>query len=244
MKTMVRFGSVALALLSVLVVARDARPFVSPSVPALVIRPRFPGDLFVLSTDPVLGDDTARVTIVEFSDLQCPYCRNGAVTLTELRAKYGSELRIVWKDMPLTFHAMARPAAKAGRVAFLVGGSPAFWKLEELIFSQQYALSTKLSTWADSVGADASATTRYGTIADALIDDSIKLARELGVNGTPAFFIDGVSVTGAQPVDAFSKIIDEHLSEAKLLLASGVPARGLYSAMLARHPPTVTKEKD
>lgn len=234
-------GFAALSVLAASIAfAHDARSFVSPSAHVRMVRPRVPGDLSVLPTDPSLGSETALVTIVEFSDLQCPFCSRGASTLTDLRAKYGTDLRVVWKDMPLVFHNMARPAARAGRVAFLASGNAAFWKLEEQIFAQQYALSTKLTMWSDSVGADASAITRHSATADELIDDSIKLASELGVSGVPAFFIDGVSISGAQSIDAFSKIIDDHLSEARLLLASGVPLRGIYSAMLAKHPPKVT----
>ncbi len=226
-------------------VARDVAPFVTPSKPVVsVVRPRGPGDLIVLSTDPVMGVDTARVTIVEFSDLQCPFCARAGKTLLDLRAQYGDDLRIVWKDMPLVFHPQARPAARAGRVAFLASGNAAFWKLQEQIFAEQYALSTKLPGWSDAVGADANAMSRFGTLADQLIDDSVKLAEELYVNGTPTFFIDGELLNGAQPFDAFQKVIDAHVIEARALLSSGVPPRGLYLAMLARHAPKVRPPKE
>ena len=125
---------------------------------------------------------------------------------------------------------------------FLANGNTAFWDLHHQIFLNQAALASKLPAMAFAVGVDAGVVVRFDTFADRLIDDSIALASELGVSGTPAFFIDGVMLSGAQPVDSFSKIIDEHIIEAKQLLAAGTPVRSLYPTLLAKHPPKVAGE--
>lgn len=189
----------------------------------------------VLATDPMRGDDGALVTIVEFGDLQDPFTMRLETTLDDVRKKYGKDVRIVWKDYPLAFHAQAKPAARATRVAFLEGGAPAFWKLHDKILGNQKDLASELETWASDVGADSSAMARHGKRADELIDATTQMAKDLGVPGTPCSFVDGEKLNGARPLSDFEKVIDEHIVEAKKLLAGGVKQEDLYAEMVDRH---------
>lgn len=194
-----------------------------------------PVALPILESDPVRGDSRALVTIVEFGDYQDPFTARLETTLSDLLKKYGSDLRVVWKDYPLAFHYEARPAAKAARVAMLEGGPPSFWKFHDKILDNQKDLKTELSTWSSDFGADPSAMSRSGKRADALIDAGVQLAKDLGVPGTPCSFIDGEKLSGARTQADFEKIVDAHLSEAKKLLASGTAREDLYAELVARH---------
>ena len=194
-----------------------------------------PSALPILETDPVRGDPRALVTIVEFGDFQDPFTARLETTLADVLKKYGSDVRVVWKDYPLAFHYEARPAAKAARVALLEGGPSDFWKFHDKILGNQKDLRTDLSTWSTDFGADPSAMGRNGKRAEALIDAGTQLAKDLGVPGTPCSFIDGEKLSGARAQADFEKIIDVHLSEAKKLLASGTAREDLYAELVERH---------
>ncbi|MGZ3424628.1 MAG: DsbA family protein [Polyangiales bacterium] len=189
----------------------------------------------ILPTDPVRGGKRAKVTIVEFSDFQCPFCGKASTTMEALLKKYDEDLRLVWKDEPLDFHKEAMPAAKAAKTAFLDSGATAFWKLHDKIYANQSDLGTELSTWAADVGVTAKATTKFESTVEKAIKDSIALAKEVGATGTPCFFIDGQRLSGAQPQASFEKVIDEHIVEADALLAKGVSREDLYPRLYAKH---------
>src|SRR2546430_13814033 len=96
----------------------------------------------ISSKDPTWGARTAPVTLVLFSDYQCPFCGKVEETITQLKQKYGADkLRIVWKNSPLPFHKDARPAAIAGETVFRLGGNKAFWKWHETAFQNQRTLT-------------------------------------------------------------------------------------------------------
>lgn len=194
-----------------------------------------PGVLPILETDPVRGDARALVTLVEFGDFQDPFTARLETTLVDLQKKYGSDLRVVWKDYPLAFHYEARPAAKAARVALLDGGPPTFWKFHDKILDNQKDLKSELSTWSTDFGVDGTVISRLGKRADEQIDAGIQLAKDLGVPGTPCSFIDGEKLSGARPLADFEKIIDAHVAEAKKLLASGTAREDLYAELVSRH---------
>ncbi|MBI2392125.1 MAG: thioredoxin domain-containing protein [Deltaproteobacteria bacterium] len=196
---------------------------------------KLPPALPVLETDPVRGDPRALVTVVEFGDLQDPFTARLETTLEDVLKKYGSDVRIVWKDYPLAFHYEARPAARAARVAMLEGGPSDFWKLHDKILANQKDLKSELSTWSVDFGADPSAVSRHGKRADALIDATVELAKDLGVPGTPCTYIDGEKLSGARPLAEYEKIIDAHLAEAKKLLAAGTAREDLYAELVERH---------
>ncbi len=189
----------------------------------------------ILETDPARGDARALVTLVEFGDYQDPFTARLESTLRTLSKKYGSDLRIVWKDYPLAFHADARPAARAARVALIERGEGAFWSFHDKLLDEQKDLKSELTAWSSDFGAGESALARSGKRADSSIDASVQLAKDLGVPGTPCSFVDGEKLNGARTDADFERVIDAHLAEAKKLLASGTAREDLYAALVAAH---------
>lgn len=164
-----------------------------------------------LDKEPNWGNADAPVTIVEFSDFQCPYCGQGKVRLTELKKMYGKKLHVVYKQYPLPSHPDARPAAEAS-MCVNEQGSDKFWKFHDMLFDNQQALAeANLKDYAKKVGVDMKkfeecfAAKKYAP----QIDASIAEGQRLGVNSTPSFFVNSQLIKGAQPVAEFKEIIDE-----------------------------------
>ena len=189
----------------------------------------------ITNADAVWGSRHALVTLVEFSDFQCPFCARAVDTVSDLQKEYGPEkLRVVFKHTPLQFHPNARPCAEAAQAVRMLGGNRAFWTFYDLAFHDQANLGdASYETWAQKAGVnvsafrDALAAKRFS----AKIDDDVELGKTIGVNGTPAFFINGVMVSGAQPIDKFQTIIDAQLAAAKEKLAKGTSADDLYAVL-------------
>lgn len=185
----------------------------------------------VAANDPSLGKATALVTIVEFGDLQCPFCRKAAFTINELRKQYGDNLRFVWKNNPLAFHKEARPAAEVAMALLQKGGNSAFWNYYNSIFNTP-------DTFTSDVYENALKNTQVpkSEIEKLLqsggparkVDDDIALAKQIGVDATPVFFINGVMLRGAQSAEKFKEIIDRELPKAKELLNAGIPQNQIY----------------
>lgn len=201
----------------------------------------------VLADDPQRGRADALVTIVEFSDYQCPFCKRVEATLEEVHRLYGKDVRTVWKDNPLPFHPRAMPAAKLARAVFQSKGNDAFWKLHDALFANNPQLEdsdfeelvTKQGlSWKALQGPLASAKI------SARINESIELADDFQARGTPHFFINGRRLSGAQPIDAFKQLIDEELAKARALLEHGTPRGKLYAELLkdAATPPPPPKK--
>lgn len=170
---------------------------------------------------PALGRADAPVTVVEFSDFQCPYCRRHVnVTLPELKKDYVAtgKVRYVFRDLPIdSIHPHARKAAEAAHCA---GEQGRYWEMHDVLFQQQRQLAAGyLKTHAAALGLDRvafDACLDEGKQAKAIRDDEVA-ARSIGVTATPTFFIgrtrpdgtiDGVRIVGAQPIAAFRKAID------------------------------------
>jgi protein-disulfide isomerase len=188
-----------------------------------------------LGTSPVRGDATALVTIVEFSDFQCPFCDRVEPTLEAVRRKYGNEVRIVWKNEPLPFHANAEPAAQAALEVRAERGEAGFWAMHDKLFAAQSDLSMPvLARLAGEVGASPSRVrTAVSTHARAKeIAEDQDVAEDFQADGTPHFFIDGRRLVGAQPEEKFDAIIDEEIARAHGLLAKGIPLAGLYDELI------------
>ena len=185
----------------------------------------------ISSDDPMRGDRTALVTIVVFSDFQCPFCKKLEPTLDDVRAKYGKDVRVVWRNNPLAFHTNAKPCAEAARGVFLLGGNSAFWSFHDSAFAGSAMLDeAHYVTWATLAGVDGKAI-KPGLAKhtwQSKIDDDIALAKRVGATGTPTSFINGIELSGAQPLSAFEKIIDTELPKARARLASGTAADRLY----------------
>ena len=182
-----------------------------PAVNILFSPPR--EEVAVAAEDPALGAANAPVTLVEFSDFQCPFCQRVAPTLKQLKATYGDKLRIVWKDFPLTsIHPEAFKAAEAGNCAREQGK---FWEFHDRLFANQQALQPEaLKEHAAAVGLDAAA---FSACLDTAkhsdrVQQQIATGSRLGINSTPAVFINGRQITGAQPYEVFASIIDEELA--------------------------------
>jgi protein-disulfide isomerase len=187
--------------------------------------------------DATWGNRDALVTIVAFEDIQCPFCARTAPTLKKLESEYGPDkLRVVWKHVPLPFHPNARPAAEAAEGVRELGGNDAFWKFLADAFADQKALGAdSYAKWAADAGIDATAFAKGAQSGawGAKVTRDQEIAQKLGVDGTPAFLINGAWVTGAQPYDAFKQTVDSALSQANVLVASGTPRTGVYAAAAA-----------
>lgn len=203
----------------------------------------------VSSQDASWGARDALVTLVVFSDFQCPYCAKLARTFEALRKDYGTaDLRIVWKNEPLPFHANAKPAAIAARGVFELAGSKAFWAFHDKAFGAQSELGTESYVrWAQESGVTDIAAFRAGLEQQrwaAAVANDHALAEKLGVHGTPATFINGTLLGGAQPVVKFKEAIDEELRKARAKVASGTPRTGVYVAMATENFEAPPKKDD
>ena len=168
----------------------------------------------VAASNPTLGSASAPITLIEFSDYQCPYCGRVEPTLKRLRAAYGDKIRFVWKDFPLT---QIHPQAfKAGEAAHCAGDQGKYWELHDVLFSKQselqlddlkrHALTLGLKTDAFNQCLDS------GKYAER-VRDGVAEGGQLGVNSTPTVFINGRRFSGAQPYEVFAAAIDEELAK-------------------------------
>jgi protein-disulfide isomerase len=202
----------------------------------------------VSSRDPVWGARDAPVTVVVFSDFQCPFCSRGEATLEQVKAAYGPEkLRVVWKNEPLDFHANAKPAAEVAQGVFALKGSAAFWAWSDLAFKNQAQLGEEsYLAWAQKAGVTDVGKLKAGlaahTWADKVNQDHA-LAQRAGVNATPAFFVNGSLLSGAQPFEKFKTVVDQELSKAQAKIASGTPRARVYAVMSAENKKPVAAPK-
>jgi predicted DsbA family dithiol-disulfide isomerase len=166
----------------------------------------------VSSGHPWSGGKDAPVTIVEFSDFQCPYCRSAEPVLKQVRAKYGDKVKFVYMDFPLGMHQHAMDAAVAGRCA---ADQNKFWQLHDAMFSDQTKLDAAgLKASAAKVGLD---TKKFNACFDAKtgvaeIKADQAQGERLGVNGTPTFFVNGRELVGMESENGFTEVIDDELS--------------------------------
>lgn len=169
------------------------------------------------------GPATAPVTIVEFSDFECPYCARVQPTLAELDSAYAGKLRFVFKHKPLPNHKNAKFAAMASMAAQNQGK---FWEFRELVFKNQRALSEDdLNKLAEQLGLDMERfkSDTKDPLAKARLSADDSLAIKFAITGTPSFLVNGRVLTGAQPFDQFRKIIEEELGKADAMQNEGVP---------------------
>lgn len=166
----------------------------------------------VTSTDPFKGPANAPITIVEYSDFQCPFCARVNPTLERVVQTYGDKVRIVFKDYPLPNHAEAPKAAEAAHCA---GEQGKFWEMHDRLFANQQALQLPmLKQQATALGLNMSAFTECldsGKHASR-VAANMKAAEALGVSSTPTLYVNGRPIIGAQPFEVFQAVIDEELS--------------------------------
>ena len=209
-------------------------PPAAPAAPA----PSAPAATFHKITDlegPTRGSKDAKVTIVMWSDYQCPFCGRVEPTLKQVMDTYKSDVRIVWKNQPLSFHPNAMPAAEAATAVYKEGGNDKFWAMHDKLFENQRDLSPEnYKKWAGEVGVNMG---KWQAAVDGHkfkddIQKDMTLGNSVGANGTPAFYIDGREVSGAQPFESFKAVIDDELKKADALLKKGVKKPELYAKLL------------
>lgn len=161
--------------------------------------------------DPSVGPSSAKVVLIEFSDFQCPFCLRAQPTVEQLLSTYGDRIRFVYRHYPLPNHPNARPAAEASVCA---GEQGKFWPYHDKLFANPSKLAdADLKKGAADLGLDAS---RFNACVDSHkykseVDADIRAGEEAGVNGTPAFFVNGRMISGAQPFEVFKRVIEEEL---------------------------------
>ena len=167
----------------------------------------------VVAGAPMRGAEKALVTIIKFEDFQCPYCKTVQPRFSELLKKYEGKLRLIHKDLPLDeLHGQARQAAEAARCA---GEQGKFWEYHDKLYERSPKASGEdLKAYAKELALDVSSFDRCiaaGKYRAAVQKDLLEGA-QLGLTGTPAFFINGRELSGAQPLETFTAIIDEELA--------------------------------
>lgn len=165
-----------------------------------------------IGSSPVRGPEGAKVTIIEFSDFQCPYCKRGYDTMKEIEQAYPKDVKIAFKNLPLPFHPNAKPAAIA---ALAAGKQGKFWEFHDALFENQANLSDKLyEETATKLGLDMAKWKKDMASPEIAkqIEDDTALGSKNGIQGTPGFFVNGVAVKGAYPASHFKMIIDRWLT--------------------------------
>jgi protein-disulfide isomerase len=161
---------------------------------------------------PTRGPANAPIELIEFSDFQCPYCLRANPVVTQVLNAYGDKIRFTYRHYPLGNHPNARPAAEASQCANEQGK---FWPYHDRLFATASRLGPDdLKQDAAALGLD---TAKFNACVDshkykADVDADVAAGDEAGVDGTPAFFINGRMISGAQPFEAFKRIIDEELA--------------------------------
>jgi protein-disulfide isomerase len=182
----------------------------SAGVKVMLDPPRY--TVATAAIDPVRGPASAPITIVEFSDYQCPFCARVNPTLEQVRKTYGDQVKIVFKDFPLPNHPQAPKASEAGHCANEQGK---YWELHDLMFANQRALNVPdLKQYASGLGLDMA---KFNQCLDSgkhagLVASGLAQGESMGVNSTPTLYINGRVLIGAQPFEAFKQIIDEELA--------------------------------
>ena len=178
----------------------------------------------VSASDHIRGNVAAKVTLIEYSDFECPFCKNFEPTLSDLFKTYGDKIRLVYRHYPLPFHQNAEKEAEASECVANIGNNDAFWKFSDAIYSRTTSNGTgfaldALGPLATEAGVDQQ---QFQNCLDSgkyaqLIKDSTAEGSAAGVSGTPSTFIidakgNSQLVVGAQPIDAFKTVIDKALT--------------------------------
>lgn len=171
----------------------------------------------------LLGESNAKVTIVEFSDFQCPFCRRFFIdTFPQIKSEYidSGKVKLSYRHFPLSFHPAAQKSAEAAECANDQGK---FWEFHDLIYEKQEAqgqgtiqyTTDDIKTWASELGIDTAVFNDCldsGKYASKVSEDA-NAGAKAGVDGTPGFFVNGKRIIGAQPFSVFKAAIDEELSK-------------------------------
>jgi protein-disulfide isomerase len=181
--------------------------------------------------DPARGPDGAKVTVVVFSDFECPFCSRVEPTLRQVEETWPGAVRVVWKHQPLPFHQNAVPAAIAAEAARAQGK---FWQMHDKLFAGQRSLSTEsYERWAKEIGLDLERFRRdVGRAAGrARIEEDQRVAAQVGAQGTPTLFLNCRKVVGAVPFESLRPVVDEELKKAEALAGQGTQGAALYERL-------------
>lgn len=163
---------------------------------------------------PSQGPENAAVTIVEFSDYQCPFCGRARSTVNQILSEYEGKVRYVFRDFPLSFH---KDAQKAHEAAHCANEQEKYWEYNAKLFASQRALKVEdLKKYAKELNLDQK---KFNECLDSnryaqMVQESLAYGQTVGVSGTPAFFINGRMISGARPFEAFKEVIDDELVQA------------------------------
>lgn len=190
----------------------------------------------VTGDDPVRGPPDALVTMVVFSDFECPFCKHATATFERILIEHPDDVRLVWKDLPLPMHEHAAEAAELARVAREQRGDAGFWAAHDFLYDAQDRLgepmfreiARKLGLpWPSTLAAMRSA--RFG----AIIQSDVALSDRVDVQATPTTFVNGRRLVGAQPYARTSALVDAELEHARRLVESGTPKADVYRSIVS-----------
>jgi protein-disulfide isomerase len=164
--------------------------------------------------DHIWGKTDAKVTLIEYSDFECPFCHRHYETMKQIKAAYPNDIRIIFRHFPLSFHAEAQKAGEASECAADQGK---FWEMYEVIFQANTAGDMSVAKWKQAAADLKLDTAKFNNCLDSgekasRVSEDLNEGSMAGVEGTPATFVNGQLVSGALPFDSFKQIIDAELS--------------------------------
>lgn len=201
------------------ITTQSAKQAVAPITAPVAQKPKD-----ITDKDHIRGNKNAKITLLEYSDFECPFCKSFHPTVAELMKTYTDKIRLVYRHFPLSFHANAQKEAEASECIAEIGGNDSFWRYTDAIFERTTSNGTgfaldKLGPLAAELGVNQN---QFQSCLDSgkyekLVKDSITEGTAAGVNGTPSTFIinskgESQLVVGAQPIDAFKTEIDKALA--------------------------------
>jgi protein-disulfide isomerase len=195
-----------------------------------VVRLRVP-----IEGSPAYGADRPLVVLVVFTDFECRFCRTAVPVIAELRRRYPSELRVVTRQFPLEFHRHAQAAAEASLEAFAQRGNAAFLAMHDRLFEMGALDDASLREHARAIGLDVEAFDRAlqsRTHRDTGRGD-VFFGFQIGIRGTPTFFVNGRPVVGAVPVEELDVVVREEIALARREIAAGADRDGTYRRRMA-----------
>lgn len=201
----------------------------------------YESDVLPVGDSPILGDPEAPVTVVEFSSMQCPFCGQAGLVMEELVDRYDGDVRVVFKYYPLPNQPQAEPASRILE-AVRRQDDDAFWEMKSALFERladfgAFPIEELGAELAMELGLDAEQLREdfHDPEIAAVVERDFEMGQQMGVTGTPHFFVNGEVVTGAQPIDEFEAVVDRQLDLVDELLDKGVDEDDVYGEAVDRN---------